>query len=187
MDRDEIRQRLKERKMTQVRLAELLGIEPNKVAKILSGVRKPTVAEMDVIRQVLGHEQDAQPQFRTIPIIGQVVAGNWRAAIQHTTSYMPQPDPSTPPHAFALRVTGDSMDLYVEDGGNVVIDPDDKALYPGRFYVILNGEGETTFKRFQADPARLVPCSTNSAHQEILIGEGPFEIVGRVIWRASRM
>lgn len=173
--------------MTQVKLAELIGIEANKVSKILSGERKVTVAEMDVIRAVLCDDSPATPPLRAIPIIGQVAAGNWREAVEHTASYMPQPDPSTPPRAFALRVTGDSMDHYVDDGGTVIVDPDDKALYPGRFYVIINGDGETTFKQFQADPARLVPCSSNPAHQEILIGGGSFDVVGRVIWRASRM
>jgi repressor LexA len=49
-------------------------------------------------------------------------------------------------------------------------------------------DGEATFKQFKADPARFVPCSTNPAHQDIRIGSGQaFELVGRVIWKASRM
>ena len=49
-------------------------------------------------------------------------------------------------------------------------------------------DGEATFKQFKADPARFVPCSTNPAHREIRIGSGQaFELLGRVIWKASRM
>lgn len=80
------------------------------------------------------------------------------------------------------------MDQYVEDGGTVVVDPNDRALFPGRFYVVLNDSGETTFKQFANEPARLVPCSSNPVHVDITIGDGTaFSIVGRVIWRASRM
>lgn len=125
-------------------------------------------------------------QLGSIPIVGAVQGGNWREAVKRSAASMPRPDPSVPPEAFALRVTGDSMDELVEDGGTVIVDPQDKDLFPGRYYVVMNGDGETTFKRFMADPARLVPCSTNPVHKEIPIGSR-FEIVGRVIWRASRM
>jgi repressor LexA len=101
---------------------------------------------------------------------------------------MPAPSPDLPLNACALDVEGDSMDLIVPDGGRIIFDPDDRALFPKRFYVVLNGAGETTFKRFFADPARLEPCSTNPAHKVIVLGDGePFTIVGRVIWQASRM
>lgn len=123
-----------------------------------------------------------------IPIIGQVAAGNWREAVEHSRVSMPAPDLNMPSRAFALRVVGDSMDLEVPEGGTIIVDPEDRALFPGKFYVVLNGEGEATFKRFTPDPARLVPCSTNPAHKEIVIGDGEaFTVVGRVIWKASRM
>lgn len=79
------------------------------------------------------------------------------------------------------------MDLLVDDGATVVVDPDDRVLFNNRYYVVLNDEGEATFKQFKSDPARLVPCSSNAAHQEIVLGGAPFDVVGRIIWRAARM
>lgn len=184
MDPEEILQLLDERDMSQAELARRIGLDQNKLNKSLTGKRRITVAEMEAIRVALG---TAQPIARSIPVIGQVAAGNWKAALQHPIDAMPSPDPAIPPHAFALRVVGDSMDLLVNDGGTVIIDPDDRVLFSNRFYVILNGEGEATFKQFKADPARLVPCSSNSEHREILLNGEPFEVVGRIIWRASRM
>ena len=74
------------------------------------------------------------------------------------------------------------MDLIVANGTILIIDPDDKALWPGKRYVIASEEGrESTFKEFQADPARLVPCSSNDEHKEILLGGEPVVILGRVI------
>lgn len=122
-----------------------------------------------------------------IPIIGEIPGGNWRQAVKQSRNSVPSPDPSIPAGAFALRVTGDSMDKYVDEGGIIIIDPEDRALLSGKFYAVMNGEGETTFKQFKADPARLVPCSTNPAHRDIMIGEGHMEVIGRIIWRAARM
>jgi SOS-response transcriptional repressor LexA len=189
MDANEIRQRLAAIGMRQAELARQLNLSPSKMSKSLSGERRFTFEEMDTIRSILGADTPERTTsvLGSIPIIGQVAAGNWREAIQRPLASMPNPDPSIPPRAFALKVLGDSMDRYVEEGGNVIVDPDDKALFPGRFYVVINDEGETTFKQFKADPARLVPCSTNPEHAEIPIGGTSFEIVGRVIWRASRM
>lgn len=95
---------------------------------------------------------------------------------------LPVPTAGTPLNAIVLEVQGDSMDLEIEDGGHVIVDTDDKALFPGRLFVVLNGDGEATFKQFEAEPARLVPRSTNPAHTIIQIGDGqPFTVLGRVV------
>ena len=187
MDLAELKQRIRDHGLTQSEVGEMLGLTQVQMSKSLKGGRRFTVPEWQRLQEILGEAgSDIQPS-RSIPIIGLVAAGNWREAVQQSRDAMPVPDPRTPPNAFALEVTGDSMDLLVDDGGTVIVDPDDKALFPNRYYVILNAEGETTFKQFKADPARLVPCSTNPSHREIAIGGEPFEVVGRVIWRASRM
>lgn len=185
MDADEIKRRLKERGLRQVDLARHLGMEENKLSKSLSGERRFRVEEMDMLRAYLG--APGPGGLAAIPIVGDVPGGNWREAVRKPIGALPRPDPSIPPRAFALRVSGDSMDREVPDGGTVVVDPEDKDLFPDRFYVVMV-EGEATFKQFKSDPARFVPCSTNPAHREIRIGSGQaFELLGRVIWKASRM
>lgn len=185
MDIAEIKRRMVERGLKQRDLAEHLGLDAVKVSLLLNGKRQIKAPEMDRIRELLG---DPGAPLGAVPIIGLVAAGNWREAVQRSIAAMPRPDPSIPSRAFALNVDGDSMDLIAEDGATVIVDPDDKALFPRRYYVVLNGDGEATFKQFKADPARLVPCSSNPRHHELMLGEGePFEVVGRVIWRANRM
>jgi len=160
-------------------------------SKSLKGTRAFKADEVDRIREIL-RIADGAPAgggARTIPILGLVSAGRWQEAMGGARGgdRMPIFDPNTPKNAFAVYVTGDSMDKVVEDGGTIIVDPDDRALYPRRYYVVRNGHGDTTFKQFLDGPARLSPCSTNPAHKDILIGEETFEIVGRVIWRGSRM
>jgi phage repressor protein C with HTH and peptisase S24 domain len=174
-------------------LAEGIGISADKISKSLKGTRAFKADEVDRIRELLriGDPAPIVAPSRTIPVLGMVSAGRWQEAIAaegpNGGERMPVFDPHTPRNAFAVRVAGDSMDRIVEDGGTIIVDPDDRALYPKRYYIVRNGHGDTTFKQFLDEPARLCPCSTNPAHKDILIGEEAFEIVGRVIWRGSRM
>jgi repressor LexA len=187
MDLDDIRDRMKALGYKQVDLVALLDSTPGKVSLSLSGRRRFTVAEMDKIRAWLGESAviTGEP-VRSIPIIGQVAAGSWQEAVQKASHTIPAPADTVPKRAFGLRVQGDSMDLVVPDGGTVIVDPDDKALFPKSYYVILNEDGDATFKQFLADPARLAPCSSNPAYKEIMMGSGEqFTVVGRVIWQAS--
>lgn len=184
MDIHEIRARMKERNYNQGDLANLLGIDPTAISKRLTGKRPFKHDEMMKVEAWLGYE-GSDPELpatnvRIIPIIGLVAAGTMKEALQQPLGDMPVPA-STPNGAIALRVDGDSMDLEIEDGGTVIVDRDDRTLFPGRLYVVVNDEGEATFKQFESDPARLIPRSTNPSHTTIFIGDGTmFKVFGRV-------
>jgi len=189
MDVEEIKARMDERGMRVVDLANAIDLDPNKVSKSLSGTRQFKAPEMLKVVQVLsGAPVTPLPRaVRMIPIIGQVAAGGWREAIQTPIDVMPAFAADMSSNAFGLEIVGDSMDLIAPDGGVALVEPDDKSLYPGRRYVVANADGEVTFKEFAADPARLVPLSSNSDHKELLLGAGEsFTVVGRVSWVARR-
>lgn len=184
MDISDIRTAMREQGYNQADLAELLGIDPTAVSKRLTGKRPFKLDEMRKIEAWLGVPSADRTvvgaAVQMVPIIGQVAAGSWREAIQQPLGHVPVPA-SEAENTIALRVHGDSMDLEIEDGGVVLVNLADKALFPGKLYVILNEEGETTFKQFEANPARLEPRSTNPAHRTILMGDGqPFSVFGRV-------
>lgn len=181
MTPDQIRAELDARNMSIRDLADATGINENYLTKSLGKAgRRIQVAEMDAIRAVLMDDRGG-PQIPTVPLLGKVPAGAFKAAEQSGARRIAAPDPDLPVNAYALRVEGDSMDLLVPSGTIIIIDPDDKNLWPGRRYVVQNGEGEATFKEFQADPARLVPLSSNPEHKEIPLGAEPVVIAGRVI------
>lgn len=177
----QIRAELDARNMSIRDLADAAGIHPNYLAKSLGKQgRRITVEEMRAIEEVLAPE-DLKDRLRTIPLLGKVPAGKPQEAVQQGGRRIPAPDPETPPNAYALIVSGDSMDLIVPDGTILIIDPDDKSLWPDRRYVVKTEDThEATFKEFQADPARLVPCSSNDEHKDILLGSEPIVILGRV-------
>lgn len=81
---------------------------------------------------------------------------------------------------FALKVVGDSMDRVSPEGSVIVVNRADRELISDRAYVFsLNGE--TTYKRWNADPPYLAPDSWNGSHKPIfLTKKTDIEVVGRV-------
>lgn len=185
MEIAEIRELMRAKGYDQSDLANLLGIDPSAVSKRLTGKRPFKHTEMVKTQAwLLGSAPATElggETVRMLPIIGQVAAGSWKEAVQQPSGHLPLAASTAPQNGVVLVVQGDSMDLEIEDGGMVVVDTDDKALYPGHLFVVLNEHGETTFKQFENDPARLVPRSTNKSHRPIQIGDGQaFTVMGRV-------
>lgn len=121
---------------------------------------------------------------RYIPIIKQEHAENWRGAAIMNDMKMAIPGHIKGDKLFAIRPDGDSMDRIApsgDEGGYVVVDPEDRELRDGKYYVVLNNEGEVMFRQFCAEPLSLVPASNNPGHQPITLGESPFQVIGRMI------
>jgi SOS-response transcriptional repressor LexA len=181
MDANDIKLELRRRNMSQRDLAEAVGMSEDRLSKSLAGRRMFRLDEMDAIRAELA-PADTRNRIPTIPLLGKVPAGKPQEAIEYLIRHISAPDPDTPPNAYALVVSGNSMNLVVNDGTILIIDPDDKSLWPGRRYVVeTEADHKATFKEFQADPARLVPLSSDDEHKDILLGSEPIVILGRVI------
>lgn len=116
---------------------------------------------------------------RMVPLIGSIAAGNWREAIENPEMLIPAFDVG--PNTFALRPVGDSMDKLAPEGSIAIVDPDRRELREGRLYAVMNGEGESTFKRYRSEPARLEPVSSNPEHKAMPLGLEPFTVIGQVM------
>ncbi|RYG90137.1 MAG: hypothetical protein EON59_00725 [Alphaproteobacteria bacterium] len=181
MDGDSLRRIIRERGFKQIDVARVLDLSADKFSKVLAGKRQLTAAETDTIRRFLGiADPNARPAPRRLPIVGLIAAGSWREGFEVVIGWMPSPDPSLSGDAFVVRVQGSSMDLVAKDGEDIIVEPRDRRLVAGKFYVIRNSSGETTFKRYLEGPARLEPCSSDEEHQAIFLGDEPVEVIGRV-------
>jgi len=179
-----VRQRMKERKVTQTMMAELMGLPSQSAfSNILKGDRRITADEAAIANKFLGIT--STPEYRIAPVIGITSAGRWREAIQMPVGHMPIPNKLASEAAFGLEVSGDSMDLLIEDGGWILIDPAKKELHPGSCYLISNREHEATVKMYQRGPARFEPCSRNEEHKSFLVADTDFTVIGKVVWKGA--
>lgn len=139
------------------RLAEALGLAPG---------------------QLLGGERSVLP----VPIISWVAAGalaDPHTQIRDETQTI-EISGLPPGDYFATRVNGDSMDRLSPHGSLIVVNRAEREPIKGRRYIFAR-RGETTYKRFESDPLRLVPESTNPAHEPIFPrSEEEWTIIGRV-------
>lgn len=126
----------------------------------------------------------AETAFVHAPLISWVSAG---ALLQPDTVthfddepmvYAPDLDPSG--DWVALRVDGDSMNRISPHDSIIFVNRNDKRLVPNACYVIGDGNGGATYKRFRP-PNRWEPVSTNEEHKPFVlpVGVEP-DIIGRV-------
>lgn len=82
---------------------------------------------------------------------------------------------------FALKVEGTSMDKVSPEGSIIIVDRSDRALIKGKFYVFYV-MGDTTYKRWQADPDYLEPYTNDTdQHKPLYISKKrDMEVIGRV-------
>lgn len=185
-----IRELRKAKGMTMEQLAA--SIEPEittaTVQKLETGQMGLTLDYINEFAKVLDvspFDIIAPAPMRMAPVLGTIAAGNWSDAVELSDEFVPIPADAGGPRTFVLRPQGTSMDLLVSDGGYIAIDPDDIDLVSKRSYAVMNGSGETTFKKFMLEPPRLEPCSTDPRHKSIPVGREPFTIIGRVTFAMS--
>lgn len=80
---------------------------------------------------------------------------------------------------IALRVRGDSMDKVSPPDSIILVNRKDTHLVPNGCYVIDDGEGNATYKRYRPDPMRFEPVSMNDKHEPIYPEQEP-KVIGRV-------
>lgn len=175
------------RGIDQSELAALAGTTRSQLGKLERGERRLSDHWAERLAPHLGvspyelfmpahHGVDA---VRSVPLVGAITCGDWREAVEHAEGVVPAI--AGGPNVFALRADGDSMDMLIQPGGYVYVDPDDRDLLDGKVYAVMNGNYETTAKRYKANPARLVPCSTNPDHRALTIGGDSFTVIGRIV------
>lgn len=92
-------------------------------------------------------------------------------------------------HAFALRITGDSMEPIFNGGDIIVVDPN-IAVSSGDYVVakIHNNEGhngDATFKKYVVDGSRVILRALNPDYGPMDMTGRSFCIVGKVVSRIT--
>lgn len=153
------------------------------INKILKGRRMLDAKEMLDISEITGFPLpvDESTPAQNIPLVSWVSAGALarddvadEQLGKIIVSDLPKGD------WIALRVEGTSMDRISPPESIIFIDRSDKRLVSNALYVIDDGEGNATYKRYRpGPPPRFEPVSTDPAHEPIFFENDPL-IIGRV-------
>ncbi|MCK3654259.1 DNA-binding protein [Pasteurellaceae bacterium Macca] len=160
-----IKARRKELGLTQQQIAKAIkGISNVAISQWESDTTKPNAEnifdlaialECDLVWLLKGegNRSKATPatQGKKVPIISYVQAGGWNEVCNREDStgyeYL-MTDLEISDNAFALEITGDSMEPDFKEGDYIIIDPDEKPL-TGEFVVAVNGDYQATFKKYR--------------------------------------
>lgn len=167
---DRIRRLRKSLGLTQVKLAQMLGIKAPSVVQWesdktnLSGENLLNAAKLfgvtpdyilyggEIEQSAAPNMEMAQPDIHRIPVISYVQAGVWTAPneIRECDGNMAYitTDLELGERAFAIELKGHSMEPEFVEGDVVLIDPDEHP-HPGDFVVAKNGEEAATFKKYR--------------------------------------
>ena len=125
-----------------------------------------------------------RPIFNRLPLVGTVHAGSPAVAVEEIVGFLPFPiDPKEHPHAFLLKVKGDSMvEGHIEEGDIVIVDPD-IVVREGDICVAVIGD-EATVKKVEKRKEGFYLVPMNTKYSPIYITR-EINVIGKVIglWR----
>jgi transcriptional regulator with XRE-family HTH domain len=173
-----------ERGLTLEQLAESVGISTSYLWRLENEKRNLSLKNVAKIANALGVPPEqlvAETAAQRIPILTWVSAGTMARddGQQDIIGETDAADLDPKGRWIALRVEGDSMDRISPPGSLIFVNVKDRRLVPNACYIITNGDGEATYKRFRANPPRFEPVSTNPAHEPIF-PDGEPTVLGRV-------
>ena len=201
---DNIKKYRKIKKLTQIQLAEKLGVSNGLVGLWETNKRQPQSKELIKLSQLFEVPVDIllsdAPYFSNTetyevnneqilrPILGTVKAGYNMYCEQNIEGYKPvDKNKASGAETFWLRVKGDSMNAVgILEGSLVLVK---KVLVENRQIAVvrINGD-EATIKQvvFENDTVILQPRSTNPTHEVRILNKKDFEdgyaeIIGKVI------
>ncbi len=190
------------RGITQTDLAKLIGVSRVMVANYESGKSEPKDSVMNALSAALGvsikwletgdkssesHIVSGDVDFirRPIPLISSVQAALYPAISGEAVQWIFPPEDCAE-GAFALTVTGDSMEPDFSEGSIIIVEPNIDPL-SGDFVVAkLSNSPETTFKRLINDGNKSYLAPVNTRYPLYQIDELTF-IIGVVTHSIRRV
>lgn len=148
------------------------------------------VKSTDADQQVANTEPAAMPdRKRLVPLISFVQAGHWATAVDNFHPGDAEEwiacASNVGPRAFALKVSGPSMEPEFRNGDVIVVDPDIEAQSGDYVVAGLNGE-EAVFKQYVRDGSRHYLVPLNGAFPTLDMTGLDWRVIGRVMEKIKK-
>ncbi len=186
-------------------LARRAGLDPttfNKSKRVTreGKLRWPSTESVSKILQATGAslgefvsyigDRDGIGVFRNIPLIGLAQAGgdgyfdDAGYPIGGAWDEIPFPDLGDP-HAYALEISGDSMEPVYRDGDIIIVAPHAN-IRRGDRIVVRTRDGEVMAKHLRRRSARRIDLeSFNPEHEDRTLSVDEVEWIARVVWASQ--
>lgn len=169
---------------------KLIGDDRSVANKIALGKREVSADEAIAIAEITGFpplNEEGGTAAIVVPHISWISAGAMMSDDVSDEAIGTIEVAGLPPGDwFALTVRGTSMDRISPPDSVIFVNRRDKQLVANACYVIDDGEGAATYKRFRPGPMRFEPVSTDPEHEALFPDNEP-TIVGRVGLSMIRM
>jgi len=174
----------REKGITQSDLGNVLNISQPQARDLIMGDRKVALSEIPKLEDFFGLKFDQADNLEGIPLISWVSAGKLLHPDQTPNDwddfpkeYAPDLDPNG--DWIALRVNGRSMDKISPHDSIIFVNRNEKTLVPNACYVVSDGQGGATYKRWQP-PNIFESVTTKIEEYERFEYDQEPEIIGRV-------
>ncbi len=187
---EKLKQLRKENKISQQRLAELLGVGQSTVAMWERGKNCPEHQSLLKLAEIFNTSIDfltdrsSHKQTFKIPVLGYVRAGLPSTALEEVLDYEFIALSSDAKDYFALKIKGDSMAPRILEG-DVVIVKKEPTFSSGDICVALVGNSEATVKKIIKKDTGIILMPLNPSYEPLFftpeeVETTPVTIIGRV-------
>ena len=186
----------KTNKITQEKLATIIGVERSSIGKYESSSTIPSKETLVKIAQyfnvttdyLLGNEIKIQTDKKgiKIPVFSKVSADMPISAIEDVVGYEEIPeDLASKGEYFALIIKGDSMEPRIT-AGDIVIIRSQATIENGEFAAVQINGGEVTCKKIKKTSQGIILISLNRMYEPMFysnkqIEQLPIRIIGKVV------
>jgi SOS-response transcriptional repressor LexA len=181
----EIRARLKETGRSQAALGRAIGKSKDSVSRLLAGQRSLDVEEAEAIRSFFGEDQPAGPVYVQIPVYGYAAAGGSdRVALasDQVLDRIEIPAGLTRGEAFAIRVSGDSMEPRLYSGELVIVGRGVPPQKNGDCVVEMR-DGSALVKQYRSQRDNVVFLHQLNPDEEIKVDATKVRAIHAVLYR----
>lgn len=135
-------------------------------------------------------DRDGMGIYRNIPLVGFAQAGSngffddAGYPVGGAWDEIPFPDLGDP-HAYALEISGDSMEPVYRDGDTIIVSPQ-ASVRRGDRVVAKTREGEVLAKQLRRRSARKIELqSFNEDHEDRTFAVDDLEWIARIVWASQ--